>query len=327
LFLILSLAGALVWIFYQPGEVSGEISRISLADQTLAVDLGRRTLVVDFGPGTFFSDPAGQEIQPSYLKTGFSIAAEGKKQLNGRLNATEIKITREPNIIVYEPKVGDEVASGFGVQGIARVFENQFNWEVLNVVTSEKIVSGNAMADAPDIGLFGDFSFSVGLPANLADKTEILLRVFDYSARDGSEENIVEIPLVFSASKKEISVYFGNSRLDPETDCRRVFPVKRLVAANAPARPALEALLTGPNEIEKSANYFTSLPAGVKINLLKIENGTASVDFSEDLERGVGGSCRVAAIRSQIVETLKQFPSVQSVIISINGRTEDILQP
>jgi len=35
----------------------------------------------------------------------------------------------------------------------------------------------------------------------------------------------------------------------------------------------------------------------------------------------------VAAIRAQIRETLKQFPTVDEVIISIDGRTEDILQP
>lgn len=51
------------------------------------------------------------------------------------------------------------------------------------------------------------------------------------------------------------------------------------------------------------------------------------IDFDERLEFQVGGSCRVAAISAQIRETLKQFPQVKEVIISINGRTEDILQP
>jgi spore germination protein GerM len=65
----------------------------------------------------------------------------------------------------------------------------------------------------------------------------------------------------------------------------------------------------------------------VRIQSLTIENGVAKVDFDEQLEFQVGGSCRVVAIRVQIIETLKQFPTVNSVIISINGRTEYILQP
>jgi spore germination protein GerM len=69
------------------------------------------------------------------------------------------------------------------------------------------------------------------------------------------------------------------------------------------------------------------MPEGVKVQSLSIEGGVARVDLSEELEEGVGGSCMVASITAQITETLKQFPTVDSVIISIDGRTEDILQP
>lgn len=65
----------------------------------------------------------------------------------------------------------------------------------------------------------------------------------------------------------------------------------------------------------------------MKIQKLTIENNVARVDFDKQLEYQVGGSCRVAAIRAQITQTLKQFPTVKEVIISIDGRTEDILQP
>jgi spore germination protein GerM len=133
--------------------------------------------------------------------------------------------------------------------------------------------------------------------------------------------------VIFSGKKVETEVYFGNSVLDPETDCQTVFPVKRLVSAEAPARPSLEELFVGPSESEKAAGYFTSIPIGVKINSLKIENNVVYVDLSEELEKGAGGSCRVAAIRFQITKTLKQFSSISSVVISINGRVEDILQP
>ena len=63
------------------------------------------------------------------------------------------------------------------------------------------------------------------------------------------------------------------------------------------------------------------------IQSLTIGDGILRVDFDGTLEFGAGGSCRVTAIRSQIRETVKQFPSVRDVVISINGRTEDILQP
>jgi len=123
-------------------------------------------------------------------------------------------------------------------------------------------------------------------------------------------------------------VFFNNDRMDPEFSCNKVFPVEReILKTQAVARAALTELLKGPTEAEKAQGFFTSINPGVKIQELTIENGVARVDFDSQLEFQVGGSCRVSAIRAEITQTLKQFPTVNSVIISIDGRTEDILQP
>lgn len=125
-----------------------------------------------------------------------------------------------------------------------------------------------------------------------------------------------------------VKVYFNNGRFDPEFSCNKVFSVEReSIKIQAVARAALEELLKGPTQKEKTDGYLTSINSGVKIQSLTIENGVAKVDFDETLEKSVGGSCRVAAIRAQITQTLKQFQTVKQVVISINGRTEDILQP
>lgn len=149
--------------------------------------------------------------------------------------------------------------------------------------------------------------------------------------RTGLPENADEakIPIKFAITDKiAVKVFFNNSNLDPEFSCNKVFPVERQTpTTQAIARAGLEQLFGGPTETEKSQGFITSLPPGVKIQRLVIENGVAQVDFNEALEYQVGGSCRVSAIRAQITETLKQFSTVREVIISINDRTEDILQP
>jgi len=125
-----------------------------------------------------------------------------------------------------------------------------------------------------------------------------------------------------------VKAFFNNSEMDPEFSCNKVFPVEReILKTEAVARAALTELLKGPTEAEKTQGFFTSINLGVKIQQLTIEKGLAKVDFDEQLEFQVGGSCRVSAIRAEITQTLKQFPTVNSVIISINNRTEDILQP
>lgn len=125
-----------------------------------------------------------------------------------------------------------------------------------------------------------------------------------------------------------LKIYFNNRLLDPQVVCTKVFPVERQISKNIETtRAALEELLKGPNEKEKSEGYFTSINSGVSINNISIKNGIAYIDFDEQLEFQVGGSCRVSSIYAQIKNTIEQFQEIQKTIISINGRTEDILQP
>ncbi|MDD5071441.1 MAG: GerMN domain-containing protein [Patescibacteria group bacterium] len=143
-------------------------------------------------------------------------------------------------------------------------------------------------------------------------------------------DDALRVPIIFGGTEEKIKikVYFNNNRLDPEFSCNKVFPAEReVIKTEAIARAALEELLKGATEEEKEEGFFTSINSGVEVQSLTIKDGMAKVDFDEQLEFQVGGSCRVSAISAQIRETLKQFSTVDEVIISINGRTEDILQP
>ena len=127
----------------------------------------------------------------------------------------------------------------------------------------------------------------------------------------------------------KVKVFFGNIKKNPQAfDCTLVYGVERNIKKTPDfIKQTVEELLKGPLEEEKKEGYFSSINPNVKINSLVIKDGIAYIDFDPTLEQAVGGSCRVAAIRSQIVTTLKQFPEIKDVVISINGRTEDILQP
>ena len=125
-----------------------------------------------------------------------------------------------------------------------------------------------------------------------------------------------------------VKIFFGNIKEDPEVlNCEKVYSVERQVFENKAMIQSLEELLKGPTLEEQEKGYFTTINSGVNINSLVVENSIAKVDFDEQLEYQLGGSCRVMAIRSQITGTLVQFSEINDVIISINGRTEDILQP
>ncbi|GEM_PF-1457710 len=142
------------------------------------------------------------------------------------------------------------------------------------------------------------------------------------------KDHVEKIANTLKFDKMTVKAFFNNNKLDLAVSCNKVFSVERTVFRSpSVGRIALEELFKGPTDKEKNNGYFTSINPGVKIQSLYIEDGVVKADFDQTLEQGVGGSCRVTSIRAQIVSTAKQFPGVKDVIISINGRTEDILQP
>ncbi len=136
------------------------------------------------------------------------------------------------------------------------------------------------------------------------------------------------VPSAMAPQEENVYVYFGRQNNAAQGSCTTVYPVMRSVAeTNAAGLASLIELLKGPTPDEAQTGYMTSINPNVDIHYLSVTNGTAQADFSGGLENAAGGSCRVAAIRAQITQTLKQFPSIQNVTISVDGRTVDALQP
>lgn len=225
-----------------------------------------------------------------------------------------------------------EIKSPLVIEGEARgrwYFEASFP---IKLFDENNNLIGQAIAQAEGDWMTDNFvPFKAELSFNYTTSTNGLL-VLEKDNPSGLSENadqlIMPVKLLSAAEKTLIKVFFNNNTLDSEISCNKVFPVEReVVKTPAIARAALVELLTGTTQTEKEKGFFTSLNPNIKLQKLVIENGVAKVDFNDQLEAQVGGSCRVTAIRAQIVETLKQFLSVKDVIISINSRSEDILQP
>lgn len=128
--------------------------------------------------------------------------------------------------------------------------------------------------------------------------------------------------------EQQVAVYFNNSKLDPEFLCYLVFPVYRTVPDGASAiETALAGLLAGPTDMERELGYFTTINDNTQLLSVRVEGDTAYVDFDRQLGFEVGGSCRVGAIRAQIVKTVQATTDVENVVISIEGNANEILEP
>ncbi|MBI3332377.1 GerMN domain-containing protein [Candidatus Peregrinibacteria bacterium] len=232
----------------------------------------------------------------------------------------------QANIVVSEPQESDRIANPLTISGQARVFENAFNYRVLDA-DGTVLMEGHSMADAPDIGQFGPFEVEARYALPKGDTGWV--EVFEYSAKDGSEINKVRIPVEFAdAETTTVKIFLGHETADPNAPCDEVYGVERTVPkTTSVAMRALEELVKGPMETESDEAMFSALPEGVNVLSVTINNGVARAVFSPKLNE-VAGSCRVQAIRAQIEETLLQFPTVTSVQIAVQGvPDEEVLQP
>jgi hypothetical protein len=279
------------------------------------------------------TQPARQENQKNPLENPAIQAAQTSKPAAPDMN---------DSIRVSSPQAGELITSPVVIEGRAKgmwFFEASFPVKITDA-NNKPLVQGIATTASnwmtPD---FVPFKAELKFDAGKNVTGYLVLEKDNPSGLEGYNYN-VRIPVTFrretTATKPlpqndqpvTVKVFFNNSRLDPNFTQGKVFPVQRVLSrTQAVARGAIEELLKGPSDREKSDDYFTCINPDVKIRKLTIADGIARVDFDGQIQYRLGGSARVGAIRAQITETLKQFPTVKEVIISVNGSVEEALQP
>ncbi|OGM90951.1 hypothetical protein A2755_02000 [Candidatus Wolfebacteria bacterium RIFCSPHIGHO2_01_FULL_48_22] len=312
----------------QPTTIQGTITNVAASARVLTVEQEEHIYPVAIDRNTRVFNESGGEADFSYLKKGFDVSVEGTWTTSNSLLASVIRVTKAPAIIIYTPTdqqvVSDAVIT---VSGVARVFENSFMIRV-RTSTTTTLFEEPVMNETGGMGEFGEFNYTFTLSKNTLPSERVFIDAFEYSARDGSQINTATVTIyVTHRQTTNVKVFFNNDRYDPQVTCSAVFEVQRVIPyTQSVGTAAIGELLLGPIDKEPGLDYYTNIPTGTKLNSLRIEQGTAYADFSKELEPG-GGSCRIAAIRAQIDRTLKQFPTVRNVVISINGNVDDILQP
>lgn len=122
-----------------------------------------------------------------------------------------------------------------------------------------------------------------------------------------------------------VKLFFSNSILDPEISCNKVFPVEREVPETlGVAKVALEELFKGPTEEEKNQGYVSWFSQETEdiLKSVKIENNTAYVNLKDirQIIPNVSTSCGSAEFLAEVETTLKQFSTVERVIIAIEDK-------
>jgi hypothetical protein len=293
---------------------------------TMAVE-GLTGVVVEPGGGEFdvlqlkLIDGLEEEVlkpggTPS-LERGALVRISGLRDLSTQqITASTIEVLNMPPVVVVTPTLDATVTSPLLVSGFLRAEDGGFMWRVRN--TDGAVLFAAESTFEPSIGYI-PFQLEAFLPAMEQDTF-----VFELETLEDAT-SVVFVPLrLISTKTVTFDLYFPSGKLGSNRDCGAVFPVSRTVSeTSAVGRAALWQLLVGPTTEEKKLGYSTSIPVAAFVRSLGISDGTARVDFSQNVESG--GSCGVQSIRAQIEKTLRQFDSVNEVIISSEGQVDTSL--
>ncbi len=269
---------------------------------------------------------AGNPIMESYPR---QCTANGKSFTEDIGNSLD----QDDLIRVTTPRPNGTITSPLTITGEARgqwFFEAQFP---ITLVDSIGTVVATATARAQGEWMtenFVPFTAEITFTNPLTSTGQLLLSN-DNPSGINALSNSLYFPIIFSTNQQKeqsIKVFFGNNTLGSNGDCVTVYPINRTIGSTvAVARAAIDQLLAGPKASEKNDGYFSNIAAGTTVQSINIIDGTATVDFSKELDENSGGSCKVSLIRSQIEQTLKQFSTVTKVIITVDGEAETALQP
>lgn len=124
----------------------------------------------------------------------------------------------------------------------------------------------------------------------------------------------------------DVVAYFILENIDDPAMGPYLVPVYRgAPETEGVAAAAVEALLEGPSqdEVDGMPSISSAVPEGSQLLGIVIEDGVATVDLSGDFDDG-GGTASMAARLAQLVFTLTRFPTVDGVLLHLDGEPVEV---
>jgi hypothetical protein len=180
-------------------------------DTTFTVSVSGGVATVGL-PGWFYDTSRARarlrQAQVVYTLTQFATVSRVGFQKDGQPTAAPVGRADYadllPKIIVIDPVIGQRVSSPVTVAGMAEVYESTVSMRLLDAAGKEIVSAFTTAACVPRCAFEfsgpGHGNFSTAVSYRLSREQPGTVQVFETSPEDGSQRNLVNIPVVLAAS-------------------------------------------------------------------------------------------------------------------------------
>ena len=124
---------------------------------------------------------------------------------------------------------------------------------------------------------------------------------------------------------KQIQSTFRDSALyfvffSPGGDIKLSKINRKVQVAGSPLQAVMEVLLEGATPDEINQGYLSLIPPGTHLKSIRVSDGIATMDFSEEFMFNTFGSEGMKNQLKQIIYTASEFPTVKAVQFLIDGK-------
>ena len=129
---------------------------------------------------------------------------------------------------------------------------------------------------------------------------------------------------------KQIQSTFRDSALyfvffSPSGDIKLSKINRKVQVAGSPLQAVMDVLLEGATPDELNQGYLSLIPPGTKLRSIRVSDGIATMDFSEEFMFNTFGPEGMRNQLKQIIYTASEFPTVKAVQFLIDGKKVDYI--
>ena len=141
--------------------------------------------------------------------------------------------------------------------------------------------------------------------------------------KDKQAQKKQEPPKQIQSTFRESALYFVF--FSPSGDIKLNKINRKVQVSGSPLQAVMDVLLEGATPDELNQGYLSLIPPGTRLKSIRVSDGIATMDFSEEFMFNTFGPEGMKNQLKQVIYTASEFPTVKAVQFLIDGKKVDYI--